>query len=1534
VETIPGHGAPWEREEVQSPGSITLNELSYNPGVTPGSEWIELHNPMAIDMDVSGWRLGDGVSFTFPEGTVIAAGGYLVVAADPAALADASGFDDAIGPFEGTLADGGERIDLLSNGGRRIDTLRYGDDEPWPVAPDGTGVTLAKLRLDTASDHAENWAHSHGAGGTPGRDNGLDPQASPTRTELVPLESTWRFDTSGAPASGWESPGFDDGGWQEGQAVFYAGASAAASTATLRITADNYYGVYVGEADGTDLRLVAEDVDGDWTTVETYDAEVTPRDHLFVAAWEAPWDYGGPQMTIAEAEVGGVIVGTAASTFEWILGPAGACPGVPSPPPEEGDLAALILDADTTASWALPGVDADRSASPWGWALSGSFDADTRYVWPDTFSDTSITNTENTYALFRSIDPVVAPAGDTAIAEIPVTAAFRTTFESSVSPTDSTLALSCRIDDGAVVYLNGLEVLRVNLPGGVVTNDTLATDPVTDDATVYTTLAADALVVGMNVLAVALHQAEAEDPDLVFGCSLTAITTAATATPSVVFDEVAAAEDRWVDLFGPGDASAEIDGLILASSAGDEATLTGAPLDPGARRRVDLDFPPTAGDVLALWSADGATLLDAVRVEDRGRARADGAGPWRYPTSPTPGEPNDIVLEDAIVVNEIHYHAAPVSEEGQPFSEREEEWIELYNRGDSTVDLSGWALVDAVAWAFPAGTTLAPGAYLVVSGDAAALRAAHPDIDIVGDFDGRLDNTSDRILLLDARGNPADEVRYHEGGRWPAAADGGGSSLELRDPRADNSVAEAWAASDETARAGWVSYRYEGPADPSVVGPDGQWNEFVFGLLDAGELLIDDLSVVRDPNGAAVETLQNGSFEDADSWRLLGNHRHSEVVADPEDPSNTVLRLVATGPTEHMHNHAETTLTEPITADTYAISFRARWVSGNNQLHTRLYFNRLPRTTRVARPTTSGTPGAPNTAASDNLGPTLDDLRQDTAVPVEGQAVAIRVRAADPDGVATVTLWSREDGGVFEATEMTEEGEGEWVGWIAGRAAGALVQFYVSAEDVAGATSTLPAAGPGSRALIQFDDGRAASNGLHNFRILMTQADSDWLLDDPNLMSNDAVGATVVYDESLVFYDVGVRAKGSERGRPEDVRLGYGVSFNPDQLFRGSHASVLVDRSEGVYYGQREMLLDLVMARAGLVSAEYNDLIQAITPRDTHTGPAQLQIDRYTTLVLAAQFEDGDAGSLYDYELVYYPLTTDDGTAEGFKLPQPDSVTGTSITDLGDDEEDWRWSFMLQNNLDADDFAPILDLGQTFALSDEDFLSSVGEVIDVDQWLRAFAMATLAGAVDNYGGDGSWHNARFYARPEDGRVLYFPHDLDFFGSSQMAVVGNGDLARLLQDPANERVYYGHLHDLIRRAYTTDYLAPWCDQIGGLLPAQDFGSHCQFVDDRAAWVTGGASNAITTRYPHVGFAITTGDGADFSTGAPSVTLEGTGWIDVRTIRLDGAALPVIWTRDDTWQVEIPLEVGDNTLTLVAEDFAGLEVGRDTIGVRRE
>ncbi|MEZ6121331.1 MAG: lamin tail domain-containing protein [Pirellulaceae bacterium] len=73
------------------------------------------------------------------------------------------------------------------------------------------------------------------------------------------------------------------------------------------------------------------------------------------------------------------------------------------------------------------------------------------------------------------------------------------------------------------------------------------------------------------------------------------------------------------------------------------------------------------------------------------------------------------MLAANVVINEIHYNP----QDNQSLSE----FIELFNAGDESADVSGWHFSDGVTYQFPAGTTVAAGDYLVVAENAEAYSA-------------------------------------------------------------------------------------------------------------------------------------------------------------------------------------------------------------------------------------------------------------------------------------------------------------------------------------------------------------------------------------------------------------------------------------------------------------------------------------------------------------------------------------------------------------------------------------------------------------------------------------------------------------------------------------------------------------------------------------------------------------------------------------------------------------------------------------------
>ncbi|HAB18916.1 MAG TPA: hypothetical protein DCE44_21055, partial [Verrucomicrobiales bacterium] len=192
---------------------VVFNEVNYHPVVQETThEWIELYNQMAIDIDLSGWHIEDGVNFTFSEGTIIPAGGYLVIAKDPAAVKAATGLTTVLGPFAGSLSNAGEKLELRDRNDRLMDTMTYADGGKWPVAADGSGAVLAKQDPNSLSADPANWTSSVVVGGTPGARN--FPEVDTKVLSPISLTSDWRFEASGTDlGTDWKESNFDDGDW-------------------------------------------------------------------------------------------------------------------------------------------------------------------------------------------------------------------------------------------------------------------------------------------------------------------------------------------------------------------------------------------------------------------------------------------------------------------------------------------------------------------------------------------------------------------------------------------------------------------------------------------------------------------------------------------------------------------------------------------------------------------------------------------------------------------------------------------------------------------------------------------------------------------------------------------------------------------------------------------------------------------------------------------------------------------------------------------------------------------------------------------------------------------------------------------------------------------------------------------------------------------------------------------------------------------------------------------------------------------------
>jgi hypothetical protein len=121
-----------------------------------------------------------------------------------------------------------------------------------------------------------------------------------------------------------------------------------------------------------------------------------------------------------------------------------------------------------------------------------------------------------------------------------VTYYFRTALNLTAAQLNSIsqFYVNTLIDDGAVVYVNGAEILRLRMPDGPVTGNTFA-QGVVGDAMLEGPfeIPSDQFVAGENIIAVEVHQANLASSDIVFGMTLNGVGVVNTNLPPPIITE-------------------------------------------------------------------------------------------------------------------------------------------------------------------------------------------------------------------------------------------------------------------------------------------------------------------------------------------------------------------------------------------------------------------------------------------------------------------------------------------------------------------------------------------------------------------------------------------------------------------------------------------------------------------------------------------------------------------------------------------------------------------------------------------------------------------------------------------------------------------------------------------------------------------------------------------------------------------------------------------------------------------------------------
>lgn len=284
---------------------------------------------------------------------------------------------------------------------------------------------------------------------------------------------------------------------------------------------------------------------------------------------------------------------------------------------------------------------------------------------------------------------------------------------------------------------------------------------------------------------------------------------------------------NWVELFNYGTTNIDLGGWYLKddNSANTFIFPAGSNLAAGARLVVVNDQVkfteqfPLVTNYLGEMSFSFGNDADEVRLFDNTGAlklymnytdtlpwpsAADGTGRTLELLDPqqSPGESSNWFVgcmlgspgkaftpcDDPLVFSEINYNSDTLLDAG--------DWIELYNRSGSGINLTGWHFTDSNndnAYSFPNNTQIAAGARLVLVHDPVKFNTRHPDVtNYIGPFIFNLSNDGELVRLYKNTGKLTFSVLYDDDGDWPEGADGGDYTLELLNPTGNMNSFTNW----------------------------------------------------------------------------------------------------------------------------------------------------------------------------------------------------------------------------------------------------------------------------------------------------------------------------------------------------------------------------------------------------------------------------------------------------------------------------------------------------------------------------------------------------------------------------------------------------------------------------------------------------------------------------------------------------------------------------------------------------------------------
>ncbi|HXJ73437.1 MAG TPA: CotH kinase family protein, partial [Candidatus Dormibacteraeota bacterium] len=263
----------------------------------------------------------------------------------------------------------------------------------------------------------------------------------------------------------------------------------------------------------------------------------------------------------------------------------------------------------------------------------------------------------------------------------------------------SQLSLALIVDDGAIVWINGVELGRINVVPGDAAFNATAIEAGEGRRLDVMTNATSLLVAGENILAVHLFNSDSDSSDIAVTASLVGliddqppILTARNPPATATVRESVQVEVLF------SEAVTNVDSADLLINGAPATTVTTVGPDHYLFR-----FPePPAGVIHVDWSPNHG-ITDRAHLANPFVGRS-----WTYTFAPN-APPPDILISEFMASNRRTLR----DEDGET-----SDWIEIRNLGSTAENLSGWFLTDKAKkptmWKFPPGVLLPPNDFMIV----------------------------------------------------------------------------------------------------------------------------------------------------------------------------------------------------------------------------------------------------------------------------------------------------------------------------------------------------------------------------------------------------------------------------------------------------------------------------------------------------------------------------------------------------------------------------------------------------------------------------------------------------------------------------------------------------------------------------------------------------------------------------------------------------------------------------------------------------